>query len=198
MKISEARAVVTGGASGLGNAVARHIVANGGRVTMLDVQEGPGQAAATELGASASFVKCDVTSETEVGAAMDSRASEDGQHQPAGELRGHRRRGPHARQERADAGRVLHQGGPHQPDRHVPVRQGRRVDHAAERAQCGWRAWPHHSHIVGRRVRGADRAGRLLRNEGRRDGHDAADRSRARAVRHSLSWPSRRASSTRR
>jgi NAD(P)-dependent dehydrogenase (short-subunit alcohol dehydrogenase family) len=71
MKISEARAVVTGGASGLGNAVARHIVASGGRVTMLDVQEGPGQDAATELGASASFVKCDVTSETEVGAAME-------------------------------------------------------------------------------------------------------------------------------
>jgi NAD(P)-dependent dehydrogenase (short-subunit alcohol dehydrogenase family) len=71
MKISEARAVVTGGASGLGNAVARHIVASGGRVTMLDVQEGPGQAAATELGASASFVKCDVTSEAEVGAAME-------------------------------------------------------------------------------------------------------------------------------
>ncbi len=71
MKITEARAVVTGGASGLGNAVARHIVANGGRVAMLDVQEGPGQAAAAELGASASFIKCDVTSEAEVVAAME-------------------------------------------------------------------------------------------------------------------------------
>jgi NAD(P)-dependent dehydrogenase (short-subunit alcohol dehydrogenase family) len=71
MKIAEARAVVTGGASGLGNAVARHIVANGGRVVMLDVQEGPGQAAATELGAAAGFVKCDVTSEAEVVAAME-------------------------------------------------------------------------------------------------------------------------------
>jgi NAD(P)-dependent dehydrogenase (short-subunit alcohol dehydrogenase family) len=71
MKISEARAVVTGGASGLGNAVAQHIVANGGRVVMLDVQEGPGQAAAAELGAAAGFVKCDVTSEAEVVAAME-------------------------------------------------------------------------------------------------------------------------------
>jgi NAD(P)-dependent dehydrogenase (short-subunit alcohol dehydrogenase family) len=70
MKIAEARAVVTGGASGLGNAVARMVVASGGRVTMLDVQDGPGQAAAKELGASASFVKCDVTSEAEVNAAM--------------------------------------------------------------------------------------------------------------------------------
>src|SRR5690348_2545625 len=72
MKISEARAVVTGGASGLGNAVARHVVAHGGRVAMLDVQEGPGQAAAAQLGASAAFIKCDVTSEAEVQAAMDS------------------------------------------------------------------------------------------------------------------------------
>ncbi len=74
MKISDARAVVTGGASGLGHAVARHIVAAGGRVCLLDVQEGPGQAAASALGANASFAKCDVTSETEVNAAMDSAA----------------------------------------------------------------------------------------------------------------------------
>ena len=74
MKISDARAVVTGGASGLGHAVARHIAAAGGRVCLLDVQEGPGQAAASALGANASFAKCDVTSETEVNAAMDAAA----------------------------------------------------------------------------------------------------------------------------
>jgi NAD(P)-dependent dehydrogenase (short-subunit alcohol dehydrogenase family) len=79
MKIADARAVVTGGASGHGNAVARHLVAAGGRVCLLDVQEGPGQAAATALGANASFAKCDVTSETEVNAAMDiARAAMDG------------------------------------------------------------------------------------------------------------------------
>jgi NAD(P)-dependent dehydrogenase (short-subunit alcohol dehydrogenase family) len=72
MKYADARAVVTGGASGLGNAVARHVVAAGGHVTLLDVQEGPGQAAATELGPNASFAKCDVTSEAEVNAAMES------------------------------------------------------------------------------------------------------------------------------
>ena len=71
MKISDARAVITGGASGLGNSVARHIVAGGGRVTLLDVQEGPGLAAATAIGSLASFAKCDVTSETEVNAAME-------------------------------------------------------------------------------------------------------------------------------
>src|SRR5690349_11257024 len=71
MKIAEARAVITGGASGLGNAVARLVSASGGRVCMLDVQEGPGQAAAAELGPAASFVKCDVTSESEVNSAMN-------------------------------------------------------------------------------------------------------------------------------
>ena len=76
MKISDARAVVTGGASGLGLAVARHFAVAGGRVTLLDVQEGPGSTAAASLGANAGFAKCDVTSETEVNSAMESaRAS---------------------------------------------------------------------------------------------------------------------------
>jgi NAD(P)-dependent dehydrogenase (short-subunit alcohol dehydrogenase family) len=70
MKITDARAVITGGASGLGNAVAQHLVGLGAKVTLLDVQEGPGQAAAKELGSNASFIKCDVTSETEVNSAM--------------------------------------------------------------------------------------------------------------------------------
>ena len=70
MKIKDACAVITGGASGLGNAVAQHIVAAGGKVALLDVQEAPGQAAAKALGANASFVRCDVTSESEVRAAM--------------------------------------------------------------------------------------------------------------------------------
>jgi NAD(P)-dependent dehydrogenase (short-subunit alcohol dehydrogenase family) len=75
MKIADARAVVTGGASGLGLAVARHIASAGGRVTLLDVQEGPGAAAAATLGPGAGFAKCDVTSETEVNAAMEAARS---------------------------------------------------------------------------------------------------------------------------
>ncbi len=71
MKYADARAVVTGGASGLGLAVARHIVAAGGRVTLLDVQEGPGVAAAKAIGGQAGFARCDVTSESEVNSAME-------------------------------------------------------------------------------------------------------------------------------
>jgi NAD(P)-dependent dehydrogenase (short-subunit alcohol dehydrogenase family) len=71
MKIQDARAVVTGGASGLGNAVARLIAGAGGKVVLLDVQDGPGRAAVATLGANATFLRCDVTSEAEVNAAMD-------------------------------------------------------------------------------------------------------------------------------
>jgi NAD(P)-dependent dehydrogenase (short-subunit alcohol dehydrogenase family) len=75
MKINEALAVVAGGASGLGLGVARHVVENGGAVVMLDVQEEAGQAAAAQLGEKAHFVRCDVTSESEVNAAMDAAAT---------------------------------------------------------------------------------------------------------------------------
>jgi NAD(P)-dependent dehydrogenase (short-subunit alcohol dehydrogenase family) len=76
MRISDARAVITGGASGLGLAVARHCVAAGGKVALLDVQEGPGRASAAALGAAAVFLRCDVTSEAEVNAAMDTAHAE--------------------------------------------------------------------------------------------------------------------------
>jgi len=75
MKIAEARAAVTGGASGLGLAVARHIVAQGGAVALLDVQEAPGLKAAAELGARACFRHCDVTAEAAVDAAMAAAAA---------------------------------------------------------------------------------------------------------------------------
>jgi NAD(P)-dependent dehydrogenase (short-subunit alcohol dehydrogenase family) len=76
MKISDARAVITGGASGLGLAVARHLVGAGGKVALLDVQEGPGRAAAAALGRAAAFVRGDVTSEAEVNASMDAAHAE--------------------------------------------------------------------------------------------------------------------------
>jgi len=75
MKMQDARAVVTGGASGLGAAVASYVVSKGGKVTIADVQEGIGQATASKLGANASFVRCDVTSESEVNSAMATAAA---------------------------------------------------------------------------------------------------------------------------
>ena len=71
MKIQDARAVITGGASGLGLAVARRLIALGGKVAILDVQDGPGRAAAADLGPNAAFLRCDVTSEAEVSSTME-------------------------------------------------------------------------------------------------------------------------------
>jgi NAD(P)-dependent dehydrogenase (short-subunit alcohol dehydrogenase family) len=70
MQTTELKAVISGGASGLGLAVARRIIAEGGRVALLDVQDEPGRKAAAELGERASFSHCDVSSEAEVNAAV--------------------------------------------------------------------------------------------------------------------------------
>lgn len=63
MQLDQVKAVVTGGASGLGFAVARHLVAHGAKVALLDVNDEKGHAAAKELGASAAYFRADVTSE---------------------------------------------------------------------------------------------------------------------------------------
>jgi len=68
MQLDQVKAVVTGGASGLGHAVAQHIVAHGGKVALFDVNEEKGQAAARELGGAARFHKTDVTNEDGVAA----------------------------------------------------------------------------------------------------------------------------------
>lgn len=72
MRISDCSAVVTGGASGLGEATVRNIVAKGGRAAILDVQEERGRKLAEELGPAAIFAKTDVTSEESVEEALDS------------------------------------------------------------------------------------------------------------------------------
>ncbi len=67
MQLASVRAVVTGGVSGLGLAVAKHLVAHGGKVALFDVNEEKGAAAVAELGADkAAFFKTDVTDEAGV------------------------------------------------------------------------------------------------------------------------------------
>jgi NAD(P)-dependent dehydrogenase (short-subunit alcohol dehydrogenase family) len=72
MQINETRAIITGGASGLGQAVAEDVIAAGGRVALLDVNVAAGNALVAQLGARASFVETDVTSEAAVNAAVAS------------------------------------------------------------------------------------------------------------------------------
>jgi NAD(P)-dependent dehydrogenase (short-subunit alcohol dehydrogenase family) len=68
--MNDIRAIVTGGASGLGRAVADDIVAAGGRVALFDVNQSAGAAAVAELGTHASFTAVDVTDESVVAAAV--------------------------------------------------------------------------------------------------------------------------------
>jgi NAD(P)-dependent dehydrogenase (short-subunit alcohol dehydrogenase family) len=63
MQLNQVKAVVTGGASGLGLAVARYLAAAGGQVALLDVQDDKGEAAASEIGNGTRFFRADVTSE---------------------------------------------------------------------------------------------------------------------------------------
>ena len=60
-------AIVTGGARGIGLAIAKRYVAEGARVVIADIDESTGKAAAAALGAAARFVR------TDVGAAGDAR-----------------------------------------------------------------------------------------------------------------------------
>jgi len=67
MQLNTAKAVVTGGVSGLGLAVARHLVAHGGKVALFDVNDEKGAAAVAELGAAnATYLRTDVTDEANV------------------------------------------------------------------------------------------------------------------------------------
>ena len=63
-------AVITGGASGIGEATVRRFCEEGARVVIADIQEEPGKALAEELGDATRFAKVDVTEEDEVAAAI--------------------------------------------------------------------------------------------------------------------------------
>jgi NAD(P)-dependent dehydrogenase (short-subunit alcohol dehydrogenase family) len=78
MKLNELRAVITGGASGLGNAVATKLVSAGAKVTLIDVNVAGGEAAAKTLGAAARFKHVDVTNEQAINAAVVAAKSEMG------------------------------------------------------------------------------------------------------------------------
>ncbi len=71
MQISQSLAVITGGVSGLGLAVAQHLVKHGGKVALFDINDDKGAAAVAELGAgNAKYFRTDVTDEANVQATM--------------------------------------------------------------------------------------------------------------------------------
>jgi NAD(P)-dependent dehydrogenase (short-subunit alcohol dehydrogenase family) len=82
MQLKGSTFIVTGGASGLGEATARMVVAGGGNAVIADLKESEGQALAKELSGKARFVRTDVTDEASgkaaVAAALESYGRIDG------------------------------------------------------------------------------------------------------------------------
>jgi NAD(P)-dependent dehydrogenase (short-subunit alcohol dehydrogenase family) len=78
MRIEGSGALVVGGASGLGEATARRLHAQGAHVVVADVNAGRGEALAGELGERARFVQTDVTQPEQVEAAVAAAAQADG------------------------------------------------------------------------------------------------------------------------
>jgi len=76
MKIEGSGALVSGGASGLGEATVRRLHDAGAKVVIADVNPEKGEPLAEELGAT--FVQCDVREEDQVQAAVDKAAEADG------------------------------------------------------------------------------------------------------------------------
>ncbi len=64
-------AVITGGASGIGEATVRLSVQEGARGVVADILDGPGKALAESLGGNALYANTDVTQEAEVQAAIN-------------------------------------------------------------------------------------------------------------------------------
>jgi len=71
MNVKDSVAIISGGASGLGEATIRKIVTNGGRAAIFDLDEKRGLALVEELGKNACFFKTDVTDSASVQAALD-------------------------------------------------------------------------------------------------------------------------------
>ncbi|MDW4497593.1 SDR family NAD(P)-dependent oxidoreductase [Sulfitobacter sp. D35] len=69
MQLDRTSALITGGASGLGEATARHFAAHGAQVTILDRDAERGAAVAQKIGGH--FAETDVTDEASVQAAVD-------------------------------------------------------------------------------------------------------------------------------
>jgi len=67
MQLATTRAVVTGGVSGLGFAVAEHLVRHGGKVVLFDINDDKAAAAVAALGAdNAMYLRTDVSDEANV------------------------------------------------------------------------------------------------------------------------------------
>ena len=180
MNIEGSGALVSGGASGLGEATVRVLHARGAIVTIADVNAEKGQALADELGLE--FVSCDVREEEQVQAAVELAAKTDGGLRIAVSCAG-----------TGWAQKVASSKGPHPlmpfeiiiSINLIGTFNLLRFASNAMIANEPWRRRTRRvrAHGLGGGVRRPGRADRLLGIEGRRRGDDAAGGPRSRAVR---------------
>ncbi|HHW06335.1 MAG TPA: 3-hydroxyacyl-CoA dehydrogenase [Clostridia bacterium] len=78
MEMKNKVAFVTGGASGLGEATVRKVVALGGKAVIFDLDEARAKKLMEELGETVLFVKGDVTKEADVSAAVEEACAKGG------------------------------------------------------------------------------------------------------------------------
>lgn len=78
MQVADKVFIVTGGGSGLGEGTCRVLAEAGAKVVVADVNKDNGEKVAGEIGGSAIFRECDVTSEESVSATVDAAISEFG------------------------------------------------------------------------------------------------------------------------
>ena len=74
MQLATAKAVISGGASGLGFATAQRVIDAGGQVVLFDINDEQGSSSAASLGDRASYIKTDVSDEGSVKAAVKQAA----------------------------------------------------------------------------------------------------------------------------
>jgi NAD(P)-dependent dehydrogenase (short-subunit alcohol dehydrogenase family) len=184
MQISKAMAaIVTGGASGLGEATARALAAAGAKVTVFDMNEERGQAVARELGGT--FAKVDVSSGDSVSAGLEIARAAHGQERIVVNCAGIAIGEKTASIDKKTGEARFHALESFQKTIAVNLTgtfnmiskcAAGMID--SRTCHCRWRARGDHKHRVHCRGRGADRPGGLRRVEGRRDRHDAAGGAR--------------------
>ena len=169
-------AVVTGAASGMGLAIARHLAARGDRVGLLDLQGDAAFRAAEDLRE---------TGATAIAAEADVSRPRGRRRRPRQGARGARTHRDHGHQRRSRLVRALHGHHDrelgahprHQPHRDVPLPAGRRSRHA--RSPLGSDG----DDLVVERAVGCRAHGALRRVEGRRDRTHQGARAGARSPR---------------
>ena len=182
MKIQGIAAVVTGAASGLGEATARELARRGAKVALFDRDADKGEKVASEIGGI--FCEVDVTSDEKVAAAFASAREAHGQERVLVNCAGV-----------ANAAKTVGRDKETRRDQilsdaqfelaiqinligTLPLHRAFGARHGRSRAARGWRERRDRQHRLGRRRGRADRPGGLFGVEGRRAGDGVADRAR--------------------